>query len=110
MSSEPSESNLEREQELEEVVSGDSPESATPPSHVEEMPETVSAPESRAGMPMKRLHSASIVFDVMAHFKSYIIPAGIGLFSAASGRTEGLYFAAIFLVPSILYSIIRHFN
>ena len=110
MSSEPSESNLEREQELEEVVSGDSPESAPPLSHVEEMPETVSAPESRAGMPMKRLHSASIVFDVMAHFKSYIIPAGIGLFSAASGRTEGLYFAAIFLVPSILYSIIRYFT
>ncbi len=60
--------------------------------------------------PMEWLHPTSLIFDVIAHGRTYIVPAIIALFSAASGNWGGIWFAAIFFVPAITVSIIRFFT
>ena len=60
--------------------------------------------------PMEWLHPTSLIFDVIAHGRTYIVPAMIALFSAASGNWGGIWFAAIFFVPAITVSIIRFFT
>ena len=56
---------------------------------------------------MESLHPTSLLFDVIAHARTYIIPGLIALFSAASGTWGGVWFAAMFFVPAIATSTIR---
>ncbi|MEE2827037.1 MAG: PH domain-containing protein [Planctomycetota bacterium] len=64
-------------------------------------------PNSRS---MESLHPTSLLFDVVAHGRTYIIPVLIALFSAASGTWGGVWFAAIFFIPAIATSTVRYFT
>ncbi len=56
------------------------------------------------------LHPSSLIFDVISHGKSYLIPAVIAMFSAARGNTGGIIFAAVIFVPAFLTSVFRYFT
>ena len=57
-----------------------------------------------------RLHPLSLVFEVISHVRSLIFPAVIAVFSAASGRIDGLIFAGIIFIPTLIRSTIRYFS
>ena len=57
-----------------------------------------------------RLHPLSLVFEVISHVRSLIFPAVIAIFSAANGRIDGLIFAGIIFVPTLIRSTIRYFS
>ena len=67
---------------------------------------TTPDPLSRPG----RLHPLSIFFDISSHIRSLIIPAMIGIFSAANGSIEGLIFAMVIFSITLAQSMIRYFS
>ncbi len=80
----------------------------------------VSAPENQLGedgepmLPpnqMSFLHPTSLIFDFLAHIKTYILPVAIGLFY---GATEGqgflLVISALLVIPTLLHSIFSYFT
>lgn len=60
---------------------------------------------------MSFLHPTSLIFDFLAHAKTYIVPALIGLFY---GATEGqgflLIISAVIIIPTLLHSIFSYFT
>ncbi|MCP4096759.1 MAG: PH domain-containing protein [Planctomycetaceae bacterium] len=60
---------------------------------------------------MSFLHPTSLIFDFLAHVKTYILPVAIGLFY---GATEGqgflLIFSAVLVIPTLLHSILGYFT
>ena len=57
-----------------------------------------------------RLHPLSVFFDVISHVRSLVIPAVIGILSAANGSREGLIFASILFCGTLAQSLIRYFS
>ena len=58
----------------------------------------------------KRLHPISLVFSLISLVKSNVIPTIFGVLGAANGNLFYLILAAVFLIPSIAFSIIRYFT
>lgn len=60
---------------------------------------------------MSFLHPSSLVFDFLAHVKTYLLPVAIGLFY---GATEGqgflLIISALLVIPTLLHSIFGYFT
>jgi putative membrane protein len=56
------------------------------------------------------LHWTSLFFDILSHSRTYLIPAVIGVLSAAKGNSTGMIFAALFFIPSIILSVFRYFT
>ena len=61
-------------------------------------------------LPLKFLHPSSLVFDLMAHVRSYLLPLGFGLFGAANGNVGFLIASGILFVPAVLRSMFRYFT
>ena len=59
---------------------------------------------------MGRLHPLSLVFEAISQIRALIIPAVIAVFSAANGSVEGLIFAGVIFVPTLIRSIVRYFS
>ncbi len=56
------------------------------------------------------LHASSLLFDILSHFRQYLIPAAIAVGSAAQGSEIGLFIAVLIFVPSLAASVIRYFT
>lgn len=80
--------------------------STTPPNHAEAANQ---APVAEADS-LSYLHPTSLIFDVISHGRSYLIPAVIAMFSAARGNTSGIILAAVIFIPAFLTSVFRYFT
>ena len=60
---------------------------------------------------MSFLHPTSLIFDFLAHVKTYLLPVAVGLFY---GATEGqgflLIISALLVIPTLLHSIFGYFT
>ena len=56
------------------------------------------------------LHPTSLVFDFLAHGKTYLVPALFGLWGAAQGDLTLIIISAIIFVPAIVFSVFRYFT
>jgi putative membrane protein len=56
------------------------------------------------------LHPTSLVFDLLAHGKTYLFPAAFGLWGAAKGDWKWLIISAVIFVPAVLVSVLRYFT
>lgn len=56
------------------------------------------------------LHPSSIVFEVLSHVRQFIIPAIIGVVTAAQGSMWGMGFAAVVFAGSLLATLLRYFT
>lgn len=56
------------------------------------------------------LHPTSLIFDVIAHGKTYLVPAAFGLWGAAKGDLTLLIMSAIIFIPALLTSVFRYFT
>lgn len=74
----------------------------------ENHPEVKSATPS--GNRFGRLHSSSIFFDILSHFRSVIVPGIVAIFSAANGSTWGLMFAGVLIIPTVVGAVIRYIS
>ena len=61
-------------------------------------------------LPLKFLHSTSLIFDLLAHVRSYLVPLGFGLFGAAKGDVGLLIISGILFIPAVLRSTFRYFT
>ena len=61
-------------------------------------------------LPLKFLHPTSLVFDLLAHVRSYLVPLGFGLFGAANGNVGLLIISGILFVPAVMRSAFRYFT
>lgn len=61
-------------------------------------------------MPLKYLHPISLIFDLLAHARSYLLPLVFGLLGAANGNVGWLIVSAVLFVPAVTSSIIRYFT
>ena len=61
-------------------------------------------------MPLKFLHPTSLIFDLLAHVRSYLLPLGFGLFGAANGNIRLLIISGILFIPAVLRSTFRYFT
>ena len=61
-------------------------------------------------LPLKYLHTISLVFDLIAHVRSYLFPLGFGVVGAANGSIRLLIISAILFIPAVLRSIFRYFT
>lgn len=68
----------------------------------------ITAEISAAQDELGRLHPMSLMFDVMSHVRSLLIPAVIAVFSAA--KVGGLSFAAMIFVPTVIQAAIKYFS
>lgn len=59
---------------------------------------------------MGRLHPTSLVFDLISHVRSLVVPLLLGVFGVAKGNFGYLVIAAIFFVPTVAFSIIRYMS
>ncbi|MCH2183255.1 MAG: PH domain-containing protein [Mariniblastus sp.] len=75
-----------------------------------EDPELGAATGNLPTPPMEWLHPTSLIFDLIAYVRKYIVPSLFALFTAASGSWVGIGFATIIFVPVILVSITRYFT
>jgi putative membrane protein len=66
--------------------------------------------ESIALMPLKYLHPVSLIFDLLAHARSYLLPIVFGLLGAANGNATWLIVSAVLFVPAVASSVIRYFT
>lgn len=56
------------------------------------------------------LHPTSLLFDFMAHGKTYLVPAAFGLWGAAKGDATLLIISALIFIPALLASVFRYFT
>ncbi len=61
-------------------------------------------------LPLKHLHSTSLVFDLFAHVRSYLFPLIFGLAGAANGNTGLLIVSGILFIPAVARSTFRYFT
>ncbi|MGI9516190.1 MAG: PH domain-containing protein [Pirellulaceae bacterium] len=77
-------------------------------------PENIDAGPGNAAHPSEIratwLHPSSLIFELLSHFRELAIPIVIAIFSAAQGSLFGLYFALIFFIPAVMYSVFRYFT
>lgn len=59
---------------------------------------------------MGRLHPTSLVFDLVSHVRSLVIPLLLGAFGVAKGNFGYLVVAGIFFIPTVVFSIIRYMS
>lgn len=59
---------------------------------------------------LSRLHPSSLVFDLIAHGRTYLVPAAFGLWGAAKGDLTLLIISALIFIPAFLTSIFRYFT
>ena len=57
-----------------------------------------------------RLHPTSLMFDVLSHGKTFVIPVALAVFGAASGDLFWSVIAGIMFVPALMVSIFRYFT
>ncbi len=86
------------------VPAGDTltPESVQPTEQQQQALESVATP--------KRLHASSLMFDIMSHGRTYLVPLALGLFGAASGEMRYLVISGFVFVPAVMISIFRYFT
>lgn len=63
-----------------------------------------------ARLPLKHLHPVSLIFDLLAHARSYLLPIVFGLLGAANGNAGWLIVSAVLFVPAVTSSVIRYFT
>ena len=73
-------------------------------------PEVLNQEQAAFELPLKFLHPTSLVFDLMAHVRSYLVPLGFGLFGAAKGDVGLLIVSGILFIPAVLRSAFRYFT
>ncbi len=56
------------------------------------------------------LHPTSLMFDLLAHGRTYLVPAAFGLWGAAKGDATLLIISAMIFVPAFLVSVFRYFT
>lgn len=56
------------------------------------------------------LHASSLLFDLIAHGKTYLVPAAFGLWGAANGDITLLIISALIFIPAFLTSVFRYFT
>jgi len=102
---EPSESNPQRSGEAEAEIGQNSNDPLDKNKLEADEPKMVPTAQ------MSFLHPTSLVFDFLAHVKTYILPVAIGLFY---GATEGqgflLIISALLVIPTLLHSIFGYFT
>lgn len=59
---------------------------------------------------MLRLHSTSLLFDLLSHGRSFLVPAVLGLFGAARGDLFWVIASAVMFVPAVMFSVLRYFT
>lgn len=59
---------------------------------------------------LSRLHPTSLGFDLLAHGRTYLVPAAFGLWGAAKGDLTLLIISAFIFVPAFLVSVFRYFT
>ena len=62
------------------------------------------------GVEMSYLHPTSLMFDLIAHGRTYLVPAAFGLWGAAKGDLTLLIISALIFVPAFLFSVFRYFT
>ena len=72
-------------------------------------PQTMQQPQAFE-LPLKFLHPTSLVFDLMAHVRSYLFPLGFGLWGAANGNIQLLIISGILFIPAVARSTFRYFT
>lgn len=70
--------------------------------HVEE------AEHGSREMGLTYLHPSSLLFDIIAHSRTYLVPIVIGLFSAANGNYFWFIISGVFFIPAVLVSVFRY--
>ena len=75
-----------------------------------EGPDALNLEPATLELPLKFLHPSSLIFDLLAHVRSYLVPLGFGLFGAAKGDVGLLIISGILFVPAVLRSMFRYFT
>jgi putative membrane protein len=57
---------------------------------------------------MLRLHPTSLLFDLISHGKSFLLPVLLGLFGAANGDLTLVIVSGVAFVPAVAFSIFRY--
>ena len=71
---------------------------------------TINAEQPVIELPLKYLHTTSLVFDLIAHVRSYLFPLVFGLVGAANGNISLLIISGILFIPAVLRSAFRYFT
>ena len=71
---------------------------------------TINAEQPAIELPLKYLHTTSLVFDLIAHVRSYLFPLVFGLVGAANGNVRLLIISGILFIPAVLRSAFRYFT
>lgn len=56
------------------------------------------------------LHPTSLMFDLIAHGRTYLVPAAFGLWGAANGDMTLLIISALIFIPAFFASVFRYFT
>jgi hypothetical protein len=59
---------------------------------------------------LSHLHPMSLIFDLLAHGKTYLVPAAFGVWGAANGDMKYLIISALIFIPAFLTSVFRYFT
>jgi len=70
----------------------------------------IDAEQPAIELPLKYLHTTSLVFDLIAHVRSYLFPLVFGLVGAANGNVRLLIISGILFIPAVLRSAFRYFT
>ena len=65
---------------------------------------------TRVTRQLTHLHPTSLIFDLIAHGRTYLVPAAFGLWGAAKGDLTLLIISALIFVPAFLASVFRYFT
>jgi putative membrane protein len=63
-----------------------------------------------AAVEFGRLHPTSLLFDLLSHVRSLVIPAILGLFGAANGDLLWVAIAGVIFLPTLAVSTIRYLS
>ena len=70
----------------------------------------INAEQAAVELPLKYLHATSLVFDLIAHVRSYLFPLVFGVVGAANGNVYFLIFSGVLFIPAVLRSAFRYFT
>ena len=74
---------------------------------------SINSADPLANLPNEQLsflHPTSLLFELLAHIKSYLVPAAIGLFGAAKGDLVYIIISAMIFIPAFLSCVFRYFT
>ena len=66
----------------------------------------IDAEQPAIELPLKYLHTTSLVFDLIAHVRSYLFPLVFGLVGAANGNVRLLIISGILFIPAVSTRIV----